>query len=193
MATTNKVEKKVSIRLTGGHSFSLPAPDAKIEVVELLTHRTLLVPELMYTADGAAESFAAAGMPLTPDDQVLPIHTNRGIMALIALERTQLNQLTERYGEQMRYTTPLLRAVGNIEPTIWIFDAEELIYIKVYDPKLQMAEVICISDEADRELLMERLQCACDPKRYTLRLELSKADKGRIKWYKSYFKKTVCE
>ncbi|MDO4758173.1 MAG: hypothetical protein Q4A18_02790 [Rikenellaceae bacterium] len=183
----------MSIRLTGGHSFSWTAIEAKAEEVELLTHRTLLVPELMYTTEGTASSFAAAGMPLTGDDQVLAIHTNRGIMALIALERDEMKRLTEHFGEKMRYTTPLLRAVGNIEPTIWIFDAEDLIYIKVYDPKLQMAEVIRVADEADRELLMERLVDACDPKRYTLRLELEKSDKRRTKFYKSYFKKTVCE
>lgn len=193
MKGISNTNKKVSIRLTGGHSFSVATPVGKVEEVELLTERTLLVPEQFYAAEGIKEAFAAAGMPLDGEGQILPIRTDKGMMALIALTHDESATLAATYGDQMRYTTPLLTPVGNIEPTIWICDTGDLIYIKVYDPKLQIAEVVTIQNEADRDYLLSRLVEACDPKRYTVRLEMRVNDKQIKRQYQTYFKRLQCE
>ena len=193
MNGSSNTTNKVSIRLTGGHSFSVATPTQKVDEVELLTSRTLLVPEQFYAAEGAKSAFAASGMPIEADDQVLPIRTDKGMMALVALTSAEQEALSAAFGDEVRYTTPLLHPVGNIEPTIWICDTEDLIYIKVYDPKLQAAEVVAIENEADREYLLSRLIEACDPKRYTVRLNLRSKNKQLLRHYKNLFKRLQCE
>lgn len=193
MNGSSNTTNKVSIRLTGGHSFSVATPTQKVDEVELLTSRTLLVPEQFYAAEGAKSAFAASGMSIEADDQVLPIRTDKGMMALVALTTAEQEALSAAFGEEVRYTTPLLHPVGNIEPTVWICDTEDLIYIKVYDPKLQAAEVVAIENEADREYLLSRLNEACDPKRYTVRLNLRSKNKQLLRHYKNLFKRLQCE
>ena len=193
MNGSSNTTNKVSIRLTGGHSFSVATPTQKVDEVELLTSRTLLVPEPFYAAEGAKSAFAASGMPIEADDQVLPIRTDKGMMALVALTSAEQEALSAAFGDEVRYTTPLLHPVGNIEPTVWICDTEDLIYIKVYDPKLQAAEVVAIENEADREYLLSCLIEACDPKRYTVRLNLRSKNKQLLRHYKNLFKRLQCE
>lgn len=193
MKGISNTNKKVSIRLTGGHSFSVATPTEKIEVVELLTPRTLLVPEQFYAAEGCKAAFMAAGMAIEVQDEILPIRTDKGMMALVALTHDELERLTQAFGEEVRYTTPLLHPVGNIEPTIWICDTEDLIYIKVYDPKLQTAEVIPVESDADRDFLLTRLIEACGESRYTVRLNLRSDNKRLLKAYKNTFKRLQCE
>lgn len=193
MKENSNTQKKVSIRLTGGHSFSVATPTKRVEEVELLTPHTLLVPEQFYATEGIKAAFAAAGMPLGEEEQVLPIRTDKGMMALVALTTAEVEALTQAFGHDVRYTTPLLHPVGNIEPTIWICDTEDLIYIKVYDPKLQIAEVVSIASEADRAYLMTRLVETCDPNRYTVRLELRSTNKAIKRQYQTYFNSLKCE
>jgi hypothetical protein len=192
MKGISNTNKMVSIRLTGGHSFSVPTAE-KVDVVELLTNHTLLVPEQFYAAEGVRAAFAASGMAIDNEMQIIPIRTDKGMMALVALTADEHEALKRAYGEEVRYTTPLLSPVGNIEPTIWICDTGDLIYIKVYDPKLQMAEVVPIEDAADRDYLLARLTQSCDPNRYTVRLNLRTNDKSILRQYKNYFKRLQCE
>lgn len=192
MKGISNTNKMVSIRLTGGHSFSVPTTE-KVDVVELLTEHTLLVPEQFYAAEGIRAAFAASGMALDQEMQIIPIRTDKGMMALVALTTDEHEALKRAYGEEVRYTTPLLSPVGNIEPTIWLCDTGDLIYIKVYDPKLQMAEVVPIEDAADRDYLLVRLTQSCDPNRYTTRLNLRTNDKSILRQYKNYFKRLQCE
>ena len=192
MKGISNTNKMVSIRLTGGHSFSVPTAE-KVDVVELLTDHTLLVPEQFYAAEGVRAAFAASGMTLDSEMEIIPIRTDKGMMALVALTTDEHEALKRTYGVEVRYTTPLLSPVGNIEPTIWICDTGNLIYIKVYDPKLQMAEVVPVEDAADRDYLLARLTQSCDPNRYTVRLNLRTNDKSILRQYKNYFKRLQCE
>ena len=192
MKGISNTNKMVSIRLTGGHSFSVPTAE-KVDVVELLTDHTLLVPEQFYAAEGVSAAFAASGMAIDNEMQIIPIRTDKGMMALVALTADEHEALKRAYGDEVRYTTPLLSPVGNIEPTIWICDTGDLIYIKVYDPKLQMAEVVPVEDAADRDYLLARLTQSCDPNRYTVRLNLRTNDKSILRQYKNYFKRLQCE
>ena len=192
MKGISNTNKMVSIRLTGGHSFSVPTAE-KVDVVELLTDHTLLVPEQFYAAEGVRAAFAASGMTLDSEMEIIPIRTDKGMMALVALTTDEHEALKRAYGEEVRYTTPLLSPVGNIEPTIWLCDTGDLIYIKVYDPKLQMAEVVPVEDAADRDYLLARLTQSCDPNRYTVRLNLRTNDKSILRQYKNYFKRLQSE
>ena len=87
-SNTPQATNKVSIQLTlDGHSFSAPAlsgefpGDGPVEV-ELLTPRTMLVPEELFDKEHAGEVLAAAGMAALPGEcPVWSAHGRRGVHA----------------------------------------------------------------------------------------------------------------
>ena len=168
---------KVSIQLTlDGHSFSAPAlsgefpGDGPVEV-ELLTPRTTLVPEEFFDEACAGELLAAAVM---------------------AAAENALAAVHERLGGRARYTTPLLCVPQTSVPTVWMYYAAGLLYIKVYDGKLRFAEVVPAPDEADLLYMLERLGSEFRLRDYTLRIG---SGDGRALKRKlgGYFRQIVCE
>ena len=154
----------------------------------------MLAPTEILDPEQATELMLIAGFCLDKEDQVVIVRDEKtGIAALMALPRVLVATVEERYGDHYEFTTPLLRTRVCTEPTAWLYLANDLIYIKVYDPKLQMAEVVPIEDAADRDYLLARLTQSCDPNRYTVRLNLRTNDKSILRQYKNYFKRLQCE
>ena len=75
----------------------------------------------------------------------------------MAAAENALAAVHERLGGRARYTTPLLCVPQTSVPTVWMYYAAGLLYIKVYDGKLRFAEVVPAPDEADLLYMLERL------------------------------------
>ena len=168
---------KVSIQLTlDGHSFSAPAlsgefpGDGPVEV-ELLTPRTMLVPEELFDKEHAGEVLAAAGMAALPGECPVWSAPQQNAVAVMA---------------------PLLCVPQTSVPTVWMYYAAGLLYIKVYDGKLRFAEVVPAPDEADLLYMLERLGSEFRLRDYTLRIG---SGDGRALKRKlgGYFRQIVCE
>ena len=112
---------------------------------------------------------------------------------LMASDKAKLADLKAKYGEELCFTTPLLTAPNVTEPTVWVVECGDLIYIKVYSLALQLAEVVRIASEEELELLLHRLTSAADLSHHTLRLVQRTQHKQRRKIYRKYFKQVVCE
>lgn len=181
------LQKKVSIRLSGGHSFSVPEgiDAATIEEVEWLTEHTVLVPKELFSPDKAASYFAASGITI-PEQSVVWSDEHEPYVAVMAIANDERNA----FPALQRHTSPLLHIPTVLQPTVWICDAGTLIYIKVYDPALQFAEVVPVSGEADRSYLISRLLQRIDAERFVLMLD--DRDK-QINFYKRHFKTVICE
>ena len=180
-SNTPQATNKVSIQLTlDGHSFSAPAlsgefpGDGPVEV-ELLTPRTMLVPEELFD-----EEHAVCSLPV------------QGIVAVMAAHREALRQAEEKLGDRILYTTPLLREVQAGTPTVWAYRTAGLLYIKVYDGSLRFAGVIPAPDTADVCYFTERLEKEFALKSCELRISGDDA-KECGKLLKGYFKRIVCE
>ena len=141
----------MSIQLTlSGHSFSrsdlpkLSNGDEQMVEIEVVTERVMLVPIEVLDEKRAGEMMRIAGVALRDDEQVVVARDEKaGIAALMALPRTLLSTAEERYGRNFEFTTPLLRIRVCTAPTAWLYLAQQLIYIKVWnDGKLRMAEVL---------------------------------------------------
>ena len=187
--------ERVSIQLTlDGHFFSVPAAEALTAggIVELLTPLTLLVPRALYTGENAAALFAADGLPLPAAARVLEATgAEADVVALLGISAEAWQQLETLCGDrEIRCTTPLLTTVEATSPTVWICDTGGMLYIKVFDAGLQLAEAVAVGSEADRLYLLQRLAERIEPKRFVLRLE-DRA--GNRRHYRNYFKKIVCE
>ena len=189
---------KVSIQLTlDGHSFSAPAlsgeftGDGPVEV-ELLTPRTMLVPEELFDKEHAGEVLAAAGMAALPGECPVWSAPQQNAVAVMAAAENALAAVHERLGGRARYTTPLLCVPQTSVPTVWMYYAAGLLYIKVYDGKLRFAEVVPAPDEADLLYMLERLGSEFRLRDYTLRIG---SGDGRALKRKlgGYFRQIVCE
>ena len=189
---------KVSIQLTlDGHSFSAPAlsgefpGDGPVEV-EQLTPRTMLVPEELFDKEHAGEVLAAAGMAALPGECPVWSAPQQNAVAVMAAAENALAAVHERLGGRARYTTPLLCVPQTSVPTVWMYYAAGLLYIKVYDGKLRFAEVVPAPDEADLLYMLERLGSEFRLRDYTLRIG---SGDGRALKRKlgGYFRQIVCE
>ncbi|WP_282197134.1 hypothetical protein [Alistipes finegoldii] len=188
----------MSIQLTlDGHSFSAPAlsgefpGDGPVEV-ELLTPRTTLVPEEFFDEACAGELLAAAGMAALPGERAVWSAPQQNAVAVMAAAEDALAAVHERLGGRARYTTPLLCVPQASVPTVWMYYAAGLLYIKVYDGKLRFAEVVPAPDEADLLYMLERLGSEFRLRNYTLRIG---SGDGRALKRKlgGYFRQIVCE
>jgi hypothetical protein len=180
-----------------GHSFSAPAlsgefpGDGPVEV-ELLTPRTTLVPEEFFDEACAGELLAAAGMAALPGECPVWSAPQQNAVAVMAAAENALAAVHERLGGRARYTTPLLCVPQTSVPTVWMYYAAGLLYIKVYDGKLRFAEVVPAPDEADLLYMLERLGSEFRLRDYTLRIG---SGDGRALKRKlgGYFRQIVCE
>ena len=163
-SNTPQATNKVSIQLTlDGHSFSAHGLDGEFPgeepvEAELLTARTMLVPEEVLGTGDAGTLLAANGMAPAAEERAVCSLPVQGIVAVMAAHREALRQVEEKLGDRIRYTTPLLREVQAGTPTVWAYRTAGLLYIKVYDGSLRFAGVIPAPDTADVCYFTERLQ-----------------------------------
>lgn len=190
---------KVSIQLVlDGHSFSpdrLPreiAAGTSVEI-ELLTARTTLVPAELFDADSATALLAAAGIAVAAGEQPVWSTTEGEIVALMVIDRESLRTLRARFGERLHFTTPLLAAPASQTdgPTVEMLHTHDILYIKVYDAALQLAEAVPVATESELLYLCERLHAEFPTERYTLRLA-GTMDKRWRSLLRARFKQVVC-
>ncbi len=188
--------KKVSIQqLLDGHSFSLPTlpelSSAERLEVEVLTAQTLLVPAELFSVEEAEALLAAAGMAVEPGFRAVWSDPSREQVAVMAIPEGTLRLLDGKFGE-VCYTTPLLEAAGDCDKTLRLARRGCLLYIKVYDAGLQLAEVIPAADEAGILYCLDRIGGVFPLADYTLRLS---GDGGPAlrKLIGKRFKETICE
>ena len=210
---------KVSIRLASdGHSFSISgdgavAAAAEEVEVELLTACSLLVPAALCAEGDGARLLAAAGMPVRSGDEVVctpPTAGDDPLRAVMALPRDAAEALCGRLGIAMpprtaagegasspgipgvRFASPLLHEVAGPEKCVWIRPAGELLYIKVCDGRLRLAEVFSVPSVDDALCLLDRLAGVFPLSDLPLLLAGAEGEKWR-KTMKRYFKQIVCE
>lgn len=165
--------------------------DGPIEV-EVLTPRTMLIPEELFTPERACELLAAAGLPVPANEQTVCSAAHDGIIAIMAADGQVLRQIDQTLGERARYTTPLLSTSTTNGPTVRLNRCGGLLYTKVYNTGLRFAEVIPASTDADVLYFIERLGGVFRLQEHTLRLEGSQAHTLR-KLIGKRFKEVLCE
>ncbi|WP_290539848.1 hypothetical protein [Alistipes sp.] len=190
---------KVSIqRSLDGHSFSVPAlaelsaGDGEV-TMELLLPRTMLVPGELFDAERSTEMLAANGMPPTAAECVVASDPEAEAVAVTAVDREVLRQVTEKLGGRVRFTTPLLHVPADAAKTMWMSRRAGVLYIKVYDGgKLQLAEAIPAATDIEVAYFFERLGGCFPLKEYELRIA-GDNPKAAHKLLGKRFRETRCE
>lgn len=196
----------MSIQLTlSGHSFSrsdlprLSNIDEQGVNIEVITERTMLAPTEILNPEQTAELMRVAGFCLDKEDQVVIAHDEKtGIAALMALPQVLVATVEERYGDHYEFTTPLLRTRVCTEPTAWLYLANGLIYIKVWDGgKLRMAEVLPRKKEEDSLYYAAMIDRRFGLNSFRVVVSGTKAVENEVrstaKLLNKFYKKVVCE
>jgi hypothetical protein len=196
----------MSIQLTlSGHSFSrsdlprLSNIDEQGVNIEVITERTMLAPTEILDPEQATELMLIAGFCLDKEDQVVIARDEKtGIAALMALPQVLVATVEERYGDHYEFTTPLLRTRVCPEPTAWLYLANGLIYIKVWDGgKLRMAEVLPRKKEEDSLYYAAMIDRRFGLNSFRVVVSGTKAVENEIrstaKLLNKFYKKVVCE
>ena len=196
----------MSIQLTlSGHSFSrsdLPklSTDKQFVEIEVLTDRVALMPFELCEEINPVKILEINGIYLTENESATVVaDEKRQIIAAIAIPNTLISAAAELYDDdKYGFTTPLMRTRICTEPTVWMYLAKRLIYIKVWsDGKLRMAEVLPRKKEADTLYYTAAIDTQFDLKRFKIVIEGANgfADEARetAKTLSKYYKKVVCE
>ncbi len=226
-SNSTSTDKKVSIQLRlDGHSFSrdillaevaeksvaragaeADAKEEGIVEVELLTAKTIMVPEECFEPDLAAKLLRMSGIICS--DEELPVWSRPcdGAIAVMALSREVAQVLNESFGACVEYSSPILRQCtvqsqgqengsGKIEgvgPYLYIYSDGNVAYFKLYEgAKLRLCEVISLTGEDDMLCMVESIIRECSLAKPTIFVEGTSTD-GVIKLLKQYHKVQKCE
>ncbi len=148
------VNKGVSIQLKlGGHSFSAatlpPAGEEGLVLCELLTPRTLLVPQEEFDEAAAEMLLDAAGIPCAEHECVVWSNPGESAVAVMAFDKAEIDALRMHFGDRLQFTSPLLFKPTCPPAAVWLCRKDNLLYIKVYNDGLRFAEVVTLQTEAD--------------------------------------------
>lgn len=154
---------RVSIQLPlGGHSFSKEDISADVlggtlpvEII-LPSRQTMLVPEQEFDSVVAGVLLYAAGMPCREGQCCVHTGPLGGMVGIMAVDGSLHETLREIFGERMYYTTPLLSA-SPLARGLVLQRIDDLLFVRIYDDGLQMAEVMTAANEADVVYLLSAI------------------------------------
>ena len=183
--------QKMSIRLwSDGHSFPREQLKALREQrgvgdveIELLSSRTTLVPACCFSPEQAESLLSLAGQPCHDTETAVWSDAWEGVVAVMAIDRATLEQLPK----SVRFTSPLLSLKGETKESVLLARYENLLYIKVWDARLRLAEVIRVDSEEDLLYYLTRLGEVLPLRNYSL-VVAGDDSKSLRKVVKKYFK-----
>lgn len=191
--------KKVSIQLAlDGHSFSIVGaqgilPETAVKI-EILTNRTLLVPEELFDPQHAPLLLSADGKTPLAGEKTVWSNPHNGIVAVMAVPSLALQQLHQYFDADtaVEYITPLLVDLHPSKPTMLLQLAGGYLYIKIYHAGLRLAEVLPVPTDTDIRYAIERLDSAFPTKQFALRT-VGKEAYRLAKLISDRFKSVRCE
>ncbi len=200
---TLSVDNSVSIQLLlDGHSFCVDTfakelaksaertPIDEPITIELITASTLLVPIELQSDQIVEQLLEANGTPLNRGQKGVFGCAIDDSVALMAIDASIEEWICSNSERDIRYISPLQRGVACQTPYVWLKRYDGVLYIKIFDNELLMAEVLNVSSDDEILYLIMRLRESFTFKGFTLFID----DKGlQIKEFKSIFKRVVCE
>ena len=169
--------KEMSIRLrSGGHSFpkELPAEYAAADRVVC----------------SAPNYLALAGLGCAETECAVYSDPQRQQIAVMAVDKECRRQLAETAGDRVTFTSPLLFQPKFAGQGAWLIHTDGLLYIKIYDNVLRLAEVVRAQGTADVLYYLGRLDRTFPLKTYPLCLSGSDTLARQLR---KYFRDVRCE
>lgn len=188
---------RVSIQLPlGGHSFS--ADDISADViggtlpVEIIlpSRQTMLVPEQEFDTAVAGALLSTAGMPCREGQCAVYTRPLCGMVGIMAVEESLHKTLREVFGERIYYSTPLL-STATLARGVVLQRIDDLLFVRIYDDGLQMAEVMTAANDADVVYLLSTIDREYHI--YNTECRIVGESGGLLEICKTIFKHASCE
>jgi len=185
----------MSIRLaSGGHSFAAELPagcaDARRVNCIVLTHKTVLVPAEVFDRASAANYLTLAGLAPDAAQKVVYSDAQQQQIAVMAVDARCHDRLSEALGKRLVYTSPLLHQPHFSGGGLWLAHTDGLLYLKLYDKALRLAEVVRAQGTPDILYYLGRLGRTVPLRRLPLRLSGSSTLARQLR---RYFREVQCE
>ena len=151
----------VSIRLmSGGHAFSNNDIEAirsagKDVVVEFVTAKTVLRPELGFVPTDAQHDLEATGYVVAENEVVVCSAAHNGRVAIMAVSTVCIEAI-KALGISFSYSSPLLSG-DDIAEGSYIALYGNVLYVRVYKAGLRFAEAIRVDNDADILFYLESI------------------------------------
>ncbi len=151
----------VSIRLmSGGHAFSNNDIEAIKSVgdgavVEIVTEKTVLRPEVGFVLADAEQDLVATGYVVAENEVVICSAAHNSRVAIMAVSAACVEAI-EASGVKVSYTSPLL-AGDDIEDGSYIALYNNVLFVRVYKAGLRFAEAIKVENDADILFYLESI------------------------------------
>ena len=151
----------VSIRLmSGGHAFSNNDIEAiksvgNGAVVEIVTEKTVLRPEVGFVLADAEQDLVATGYVVAENEVVICSAAHNGRVAIMAVSAACVEAI-EASGVTVSYTSPLLAGEDN-EDGSYIALYNNVLFVRVYKAGLRFAEAIKVENDADILFYLESI------------------------------------
>ena len=156
-SSINSNYKKVSIQVKlGGLSFSankVCASDAKQLLFVIDTPRVTLVPREDVTLDNAAELLRIAGKECRLNEQTVCSELQDDIVAIMAIDKEALASITERWGSQASFTSPLLDMSHSEEACLSINASEKVCYIRHFGEGMRLLRAEAFESTTPEDIL----------------------------------------
>ncbi len=159
----------MSIRLwSDGHSFPREQVEAArsggVLSVELLSPRTTLVPAELFRPEEAAELLRLAGLPCRESECLVWSAAEEGMVAVMAIDCATRELLPPTCS----FTSPLLASNPGAANMALLSRFDNLLYIKVWEKELRLAEVLNVVSDEDAIYYLTRLAEVIPLRNYSL-------------------------
>lgn len=156
----------------------------------VLTHKTVLVPAEVFDKASAANYLALAG--LAPDAAQTAVYSDvqQQQIAVMAVDAGCHARLSEALGMRLAYTSPLLHQPRFTGSGLWMAHTDGLLYLKLYDKVLRLAEVVRAQGTSDILYYLGRLGRIVPLRDLPLRLSGSSTLARQLR---RYFREVRCE
>ncbi len=162
MSATKSNTNTVSIRLlSGGHSFSPIAIDDKAKegsvlIAEVITHKTTLVPEVMFDRSRLDEYLAFVGLAPAEDEIAVYSPVVDDKVAVMTISSECYEKLILTFGGNITFSSPLIQ--GHAPKQGGLIDlVDDVLYIRIFNGGMLFGEAMYVANDADVLFVLEQV------------------------------------
>lgn len=160
MSANKSNTNTVSIRLmSGGHSFSPAAIEDKAKegsalVVELVTPKLTLVPEVMFDASRLVEYLAFVGLAPAHDEVAVYSPAVDDKVAVMAMSKSCYAHLLLTFGDNLTFSSPIIQ--GHAPKQGALVDlVGDVLYLRIFNGGMLFGEAVAVANDADILFVLE--------------------------------------
>jgi hypothetical protein len=161
--------------------------------VELLTAKSVAVPEACFEAELATSLLTMSGIVVAKDEEVVWSEAVDGIIAVMAIPHDFAEGLKSKFGDRLCFTSPLLRTYVGKGEYLYIYNVGKVAYLKLYKgEQLLYCEATSAAGDDDLLYIVERL--AQEFQLTSMRILLAGESSTKLTTLlKQYYKVEKCE